>query len=87
MSKQLVFIVFVVGSLLIACGSKTKYVHPNKTPEEYQKDLAQCDFEATKVVETRPNTFGETVGGLFGKSRYQRLVDKCMRAKGYQVVD
>lgn len=77
---------------LVGCGGGT-YNKPGATQAEFDRDLAQCRYEAASSAsaygssETRRSASGaagQGVGDAVAESgRRSELIDLCLRARGY----
>ncbi len=66
---------FCAVVLSAGCGG-AKYEYPEVSKAQYEKDKADCEWEAARATGGLPKE------GDY-KTRSEELFDKCMKAKGY----
>lgn len=74
--KRMLLTAVVAAVLLAGCGGRVTYKNPNASAAQAEKDYRECDFEAAKAT-------GNLADKGDREDRIKDLVDKCMRAKGY----
>ncbi|KAA0258827.1 hypothetical protein FHQ18_02440 [Deferribacter autotrophicus] len=68
------FAIYLIIFLLLGCVSKKIWTKPGLTQEEWERDKAQCIYEAQKAT---VGTYGFEI---------PMLVESCLKAKGYTPV-
>lgn len=60
---------------------------PGSTQADFDQDKAQCEYEATKYSYTPMGAFDSPIrSGMQEGMQYNKLMDSCMRAKGWRPV-
>lgn len=77
MRTQLLLLLAAAALLLSGCGGREKYSKVDAELTQEERDYNECDWEASRSV-------GSAVKDGDRAERIEELVDKCMRAKGYQ---
>lgn len=81
-----VLIMIAVTFLCGGCGGKALY-RPGATQADFEHDKAQCDYEATKYSYTPMGAFDSPIkSGMQEGMQYNKLMDACMRSKGWRPV-
>lgn len=77
--------VWLVGVLLVGCAATPMvWEKPGGSAEEFERDKAQCEFEAIKAVQNVDYTYQTIVGQEMDKAYRRRDVGvACLKAKGY----
>ena len=77
----LVVFVFLIFSFLIGCGHP--YRHPNKPPSAWDRDYAECKYEAELATASIPLSRTGIESGVQRGLTQSRLIDQCMKLRGY----
>ena len=87
MKKHYFTLVAFLG--LIGCaGSSMVYHNPSVSYEQSQRDYRQCDYESSAGSYTPMGVFDSPISsGIQEGIQKVSLMNKCMFAKGYQLVD
>lgn len=68
----------LISSLLLTACSQAQWVKPGATEQEFEKNYAECNYEATKAV---PD-YGS--GSLIAIALQRaEIIKQCLRLKGY----
>lgn len=72
----------------VGCATKRYYYHPHKTPAEMQADYAQCLRQAeSRFVWGGPSGGSQAATwGADNLSDITKLMEKCMKSRGYRLV-
>lgn len=69
---------FVVLPLLLSACAAVQWVKPGATEQDFQRDQAECNYEATKAV---PD-YGS--GSVFAIAMQRAdIANQCLRLRGY----
>lgn len=86
MTRAIILFLLVVN--LVSCTSSKVWVNPSSSKEQARKDLAGCKYDANKHSFV---PYGKDVSpisaGIQEGFQSSNLLDQCMRAKGYSLVD
>lgn len=63
--------------LLVAITGCTVWTRPDTTEEQFRRDLAECEYEATKATAYLPSGYAQSSSRL-------DIREECMRMKGYR---
>ena len=77
-------ILILAGLLLSGCGTQTMSLQkPGISNAEFQRDTAQCEYEATVNSYVPIGRSGGIAAGIEEGMRHAQLENLCLRAKGY----
>ena len=82
---SLILLVF----LFVGCASKNiekSWHHPEKSAEQMRVDMLECDYEATQAVPGYEDAYSMTSNMPLQTRQREAIVEKCLKAKGYQLV-
>lgn len=71
-----IFLFAITFVLLTACGGRTVYMNPERSPQDEEKDYYDCLYEAQKAT-------GNLDDSGDREDRIEEMIDSCMRSKGY----
>ncbi|WWW36159.1 hypothetical protein V8017_04065 [Stenotrophomonas rhizophila] len=83
------FAVLSGAVMLAGCGTTQikAWSKPGASEEQKQRDLAECDYDASKATTgdgKAPKSTGDAVGdGVVRGMEKSDLIKKCMRVRGY----
>jgi hypothetical protein len=63
--------------LSLAVAGCTAWVRPDTTEDEFRRDLAECEYEATKATANLPPGYAQS-------SNKFDVREQCMNSKGYR---
>lgn len=87
--RKAILVMTLIGLTVVCagCGGKIVYQRPGATQTDFEQDKAQCDYEATKHSYTPMGAFGDPfMSGIQEGMRYNKLMEGCMRSKGWRPV-
>jgi len=76
----------VLVALLNGCAVKTVWYKPGGTPEEFQRDYAECKYEAVKHTPPYYGQGNPVAVGIGDAIHQQDIIAAGMRAKGYRAI-
>lgn len=82
MMKKLSSIILLVLFLSIGCGHP--YRHPSKPQSAWDRDYAECQYEAELATAGIPLSRHGIASGMQRGLTQSRLIDQCMKLKGYR---
>ena len=69
---------------LSGCGPKMVLTKPGFTQSEWNRDLAQCEYEVTSSTQNVDHSYQTVIGQSLDQAfRRRDLMLLCMKAKGY----
>jgi len=66
-----------VALFLLAITGCTVWTRPDTSEEEFRRDLAECEYEATKATAYLPTGYAHSSSRL-------DIREECMKMKGYR---
>ena len=83
---KLVIMTICLVALLVGGCQQTYWVKPNATQEDFNRDSAQCNYEATKASYTPMGPFDSGISsGMQEGFQKTKVYKACMRSKGYKL--
>lgn len=83
MKRMILFGSTVLLFFAIAIGCGHPYKHPYKPESEWDRDYAECEYEAEIAVAGIPLSRTGVASGVQKGFTKARLIEKCMKLKGY----
>ncbi len=69
--------VLLLLTLLVGCGGRSVYLHPERTSQQEENDYYDCSFEAQKAT-------GNLQSSSDREKRIEEMIDSCMFSRGYR---
>lgn len=84
MMKRSLAIVALLAMFGCAAQPQYQWIHPTADQAQFQKDVAQCDYETSAATQGTDYSYRTIFGQELDRSmRKNDLAVKCMVAKGY----
>lgn len=69
----------LIAALLAGCGGQNVWDKPGTTQQQFQTDLANCEFEGEKAAATVDWRIYNTA------TVNNRIIESCLRSRGYEL--
>ena len=86
MKPRTALVVLGVATILAVtgCAQKKIFTKPGLTQAQWDRDYAQCEYEATSSTQNVDYSYQSVVGQALDQAlRRRNLMELCLKAKGY----